>query len=230
MRNMMRYLTVGLLAFVTFSSTSLKADLPFIAEQHNPAQITFTTDAAGLHVEILTEHLYIRSVEATEEEYDNYAELFGDRLVMEKYGAGNTRTPEEIRQRIDESWVKRWRKHDPFSGLAVFERLACGNLRFIGHIILGHGDLPGESELAFLFMPFAWNHGYGKEAAKAVAWDYAAALIHRGYEVEGEPLRRITATTRSDNVYSEKILLDLGMQYIGSEEKYGALRLFYVLE
>src|ERR1700722_8586306 len=135
------------------------------------AEVCFTLDdLKGLFVTIDTDRLHLRSIEPTEDYYDAYFSLFGDPAVMEKYATGQTKTKEEIQSRIDNSWVKRWRENDPYSALAIFTR---DTGEFIGHIVLGHGDDPGQSEIAFLLLKRYWDHGYGTEAVMAVVHDYA---------------------------------------------------------
>ena len=104
----------------------------------------------GLSVTIDTNRLHIRSVEATEADYDRYAALFGAKDVMGKFATGQTKTRDEMRTRINDIWVKRWHENDPYTGLAVFRNDTDD---FLGHVVLGHGDVAGESELAYLFNP-----------------------------------------------------------------------------
>lgn len=190
------------------------------------ANINFFSDPQeGLSVTIDTDRLHIRSVEATEEDYDRYAALFGDKEVMKKYATGQTKTREEIKTRIN-GWVKRWLEHDPYSGFAVFKK---DTKEFVGHIVLGHGDRPGESELAGLGNQGFWKKGYGKEAAMAIVREYAPATVREGYFLEGKPLERIVATARPDVPASKRILEKVGMQFVRAEEKFGAMRHHYAI-
>lgn len=184
--------------------------------------INFYSNERSLSVSIDTPRLHIRSVEATEEEYDRYAALFGDPRVMEKFATGETKTREEIAERIQKIWSQRWQNKDPYTGLAVFK---SDTNEFIGHIVLGHGDSPGEAELAYLFHHAHWGKGYGSEAARAVVTEYAPATVKEGYLLEGKPLERIVATCRADNAPSYYILKKkLGMMYGKSEIRYGNVR------
>lgn len=132
-----------------------------------------------------------------------------------------------MRARITNIWAKRWQENDPYSGLAIFKK-DTGD--FLGHIILGHGDAAGESELAYLFNRAHWRKGYGTEAATAVVKEYAPATVQEGYTLEGKPLGRIVATARPDNPASCRILQKTGMHFVCAEEKYGALRHQYSIE
>ncbi len=186
----------------------------------------FSDDQAGLSVTIDTEHLHIRSIEATEDEYNRYADLFGNRDVMEKFATGQTKTREEIKTRINAVWVKRWHECDPYSGFAVFKK---GTNEFLGHVVLGHGDRPGVTELAGLGYQSFWDKGYGSEAATAMVREYAPATVQEGYLLDGKPLERIIATARPDNPASGRILEKTGMQLVRKEEKYGAMRHHYAI-
>lgn len=185
--------------------------------------VQFSTSAQGLDVTIETDRLKIRSIRPDPDTYDNYASLFGNAKVMEKYANGQTKTREQIQERIDKIWAKRWKEKDPYSGLAVFHK----NGQFIGHVILGHGDAPGEAEIAYLFVPSAWKQHYGSEAVAALVNQYAPATIANGYLLEGKPLTKITATARPDNPASVRILEKLGMHFDKKDEKYGAIRHYY---
>jgi len=181
----------------------------------------FLNDDAELTVTIDTDRLHIRSVEASEKDFGSYAALFGDQDVMGKFATGQTKTREEMETRIKETWVKRWHQNDPYSGLAVFKKDTDD---FLGHVVIGHGDEAGQSELAYLFMKNHWGKRFGSEAVNAVVKEYAPATVKEGYTLDGKALEKITATTRPDNPASVKILTNLGMHKIGEEEKYGAVR------
>lgn len=180
----------------------------------------FLNDDDALTVTIDTERLHIRSVEASEKDYGCYAALFGDQDVMQRYATGQIKTREEIETRIKDIWVKRWHQNEPYAGLAVFME---DRNEFLGHVVIGHGDAPGQSELAYLFKKNHWGKGFGKEAVTAVVKEYAPATVMEGYTLEGKTLETIMATARPDNPGSVKILERL-MHKVGESEKYGALR------
>jgi ribosomal-protein-alanine N-acetyltransferase len=184
----------------------------------------YLNDHDSLTVKIHTERLHMRSVEPSEKDCSSYAALFGDPEVMGKYATGQTKTPEEIQTRIKDTWVKRWQQGDPYSALAVFKD---DTDEFIGHVVIGHGDEAGQSELAYLFKKDHWNKGYGTEAVTAVVKEYAPATVEEGHTLDGTPLEKITATARPDNPASVKILEKLGMHKTGEDNKFGALRHHY---
>lgn len=173
----------------------------------------------ALSVTVDTENLHMRSTMV--EDCDSYVKLFGDPDVMSKFATGETRPKEAVESRLKDIWVKRWQQNDPYNGLAVFKNETD---EFIGHVVIGHGDAPGQSELAYLFMKNHWGKGYGTEVATAIVKDYARATIEEGYTLEGKTLETITATARPDNPGSVRILEKLGMHKICEEEKYKAMR------
>ncbi len=140
---------------------------------------------------------------------------------MRKFATGQTKTREEVVARIKDVWVKRWHQNDPYNGLAAFKK---DTDEFLGHVVLGHSGVQGQSEHAYLFMKNYWGKGFGTEAVPAVVKDYAPATVKEGYTLEGKTLEKIIATARPDNPGSVKILEKLGMHKIGEEEKYEALR------
>jgi ribosomal-protein-alanine N-acetyltransferase len=201
---------------------SFTSSISSIHTYHGSSEVNFfLNEHDALTVTIDTDRLHIRSVEASEENYVSYAALFGDQDVMSKFATGQTKTREEMETRIKDVWVKRWYQNDPYTGLAAFKK---DTDEFLGHVVIGHGDAPGQSELAYLFMKNHWGKGFGTEAVTAVVKEYAPATVMEGYTLEGKTLEKITATARPDNPGSVKILEKLGMHKIGEEEKYGALR------
>lgn len=189
------------------------------------ATVNFSQVGAHLSVTIQTERLHIRSVEP--EYLDYYAALYGDKNVMKTIATGQIKTKAEIQERINNIWVKRWRENDPFSGLAVFEK-STGN--FLGHIVLGHGELPGEAEVSYLFHQKYWGNRIGTEAVTAVIKEYAPALAQKGYTVNGARFEKIVATAKPENKGSWRILQNLGMHLVKTEKKFGALRHHYSID
>lgn len=98
---------------------------------------------------------------------------------------------------------------------------------FVGHVILGHGDEPGQSELAGLSLKHHWRSGYGVQAGTAVVREYAPAIVMEGFLLDGKALERITATARTDNKGSVGCLEKYKMRKVSEEVKYGATRYNY---
>ncbi len=186
----------------------------------NHSIVNFYVDEnEALSVTIDTKNLHMRTV--VKDDCDSYVKLFGDPDVMGKFATGETKTKEETESRIEGVWMKRWRQNDPYNGLAVFEKSTSD---FVGHVVLGHGDRAGESQLAYLFLKNHWGKGFGSEAVSAVVKNYAPATIDEGYTLEGETLDTIVATARPDNLASVRILEKQGMTKFAEEVKYNSMR------
>lgn len=178
----------------------------------------------ALSVTVDTKRLHMRS--ATIEDCDSYVKLFGDPEVMSKFGTGETISKEMIETRIKDVWSERWNQNDPYSNLAVFKKSTD---EFIGNVVLRHGDVPGQFELAYLFKKSHWGNGFASEAAMAIVKDYSRATIQEGYTIEGKTLETINATARPDNPGSIRILEKLGMHKISEQIKYNALRCHFTI-
>lgn len=185
--------------------------------------IDFVTSPNGLSVTIDTERLRLHSIEATDEEVDRSAVLYGSREVMAKFATGETRSRDDVIKRIKDVWARRWHEGDPYSAFSVFKK---DTGEFLGHVVLGH-SAPGISEIAYLFQRAHWGKGYGSEAVQAIVRDYALATVRAGYLLDGKPLEKIVATARPDNPASVRILQKAGMELVSEEEKYGSLRHHY---
>lgn len=186
----------------------------------------YRDDQKGLSVTIDTERLHIRNIK--KEDFNHYETLFGDPTTMETFAEGKTYTSEELAHLINEIWVKRWQKHDPYSALAIFNN---DQNEFIGHVMLGPGNKkPGEAELGYVIQKERWGHGYAAEAATAVVKEFGPALVQEGYPINGKPLERIFATASMDNEGSQRVLQKVGMQQENQEEKHGAMRTLYSMD
>jgi RimJ/RimL family protein N-acetyltransferase len=184
----------------------------------SPTSIVFTKKDGGLHVTIETQRLRIESV--TQKCLADYEALCGSQAVMKTYHDGIPRTKEWVQQRMD-AWTKRWADGDPYSPFAIFDKKTN---QFIGNIVAGHGDLPGESEIAYLLKEDAWGKHYGTEAASALVRNYLPQTVQKGYKLDGQVLYNLCATARVDNLGSVRILQGLGMSALETSYKYGALR------
>lgn len=203
------------LPMASFSIPKPPADSQLYMEKGNDGAVLLS---------ITTERLNISPVSSAEiDDYHRF--LFSNPKVMEKFGTGEVRTRTFVEDRIA-NWIQRWESGDPFGAYAI--RLNSGE--FVGHIVLGHGDDPGHSELAYLIRDDYWGRGYGSEAAQAVVQNIAPILRAYGFSVEGETFSYIDATARPDNPASIKILEQLGMKVIGTSEKFGAFREHFRIE
>lgn len=192
------------------------------------ANIQLTKDEENhLSVTIKTSRLILRNLQSTSEDYANYIQIYGNPLVMKTFATGQTKTPEEMMKRIQNIWLKRWNQNDPYAALSVFTQQPE---KFIGVAILGHSDKPKESEIAFLLLPEFWNQKYATEAVSALIFAYSSVTRAEHFSMDGGPLEQIIATSRVDNLYSNKIFENLGMTLYKKDEKFGGLRNHYIIK
>ena len=179
--------------------------------------VRFEENGESLRVEIETTQLRLRSV--SESDLSAYHTLYTDAKTMQKFTDNEERLQkmgedawkgqqmENIAKRVA-LWVKRWNvEHDPFTAFVILKK---DSWEMIGHIVAGHGDNPGESELAYIIHERHWHKGYGKEAVGAIVLQYLAALRENEALVDGAPFKTVTATTRLENLYSARILENYG--------------------
>ncbi|MBI2742603.1 MAG: GNAT family N-acetyltransferase [Chlamydiales bacterium] len=191
-------------------------------------QLSATIDTDRLHIESLGPQN--DNPRSTEETHALYASLYGNTEVMEKFAGGKTKSPEDTAKLVN-NWIKRWQSGDPFGGMAIYLKETG---EFVGHIVLGHGDNPGESSLAGLGNARFWNSGYGTEAAVALVEDFAPLTVQEDYrflitdkdgQVSKPLLNKIAATAKTDNGASVAILSKkLKMKDAGIWEEHGAPR------
>jgi RimJ/RimL family protein N-acetyltransferase len=180
-----------------------------------------SSDTRALDVRIQTPRLTLRSAQTSD--FDAYCSLYCNEETMTYYVRGTPKTPEWVTSRLS-CWVQRWIDGDPFSALAIFKEE-----EFIGHIVMGYGDRPGQSEIAFVILPEYWMRGYGTEAVEAVLKHYAPEIARRQVKVNGAPLEVVEATTKPDNIAANKIL----MRYMScdrQEYRYDGIRNVYALQ
>lgn len=192
--------------------------------------VNFTSIDGKLSAEMQTDNLFLRSVKR--EDLDNYVRLYTDIDTVRDYADYGKRYQEEgpelwkqkqtenIAKRID-TLVNRWENGVPFSAFAIFKGSEAKEDQFIGHVVAGFGENPGESEAALVIKKEEWNKGYGTEVVKAMR-AYLSVIRDLGYEIKDEPFKAIVATARSDNPYSLKLMESAGMQKRSEiENRYG---------
>ncbi len=173
----------------------------------------------ALRAVITTERLLLRSV--TSADTSAYVALYGDAEVMAKYGDGRPVSAETITNRVQNTWVRRWEQGIPFSAFAILEK---GTDQFIGHIVVGFGDAPGQGALAYLIHKTYWNRKIGSEAADAIVRHFMSFIFEQRYSIENAVFRTLEATARLDNPASRAILCKVGLRRVRQEERYGAER------
>ena len=186
------------------------------------AEVTIEHRTDGsIGVTIETERLKIAPV--THADANDYCtHLFSDSNVMEKFATGEVRRRDYVDGRIN-AWVERWKSGDPFGGFVIRDKSG----EFIGHVVLGHGEDPGHSEIAYLIRADKWRQGYGSEAVRGVVQGLAPLLRAYGYSLENHDFRFIDATARPDNPGSGRILSNMGMKVVSTSEKFNASREHY---
>jgi RimJ/RimL family protein N-acetyltransferase len=191
----------------------------------SPGEVTvhFLKKGNLSHIRIETPRLLLRPV--ISEDLENYAALYGDPQVMEKFATGKTRERDQVKNNI-ETWVKRIGEGDPFVSMAIFLKETN---EFVGHVVLGHGDKPGQSAVDYLLNKKYWHQHLGSEALFAMIKKFAKKLYKRETKLEGEPFTEIVCCARLDNPASIKMIERVGFEKTGEKEKYGAMRSFYKL-
>lgn len=191
------------------------------------ASVSFDkNEERGLFVEITTKRLFIRSVvQSDAEKY--YQKIWGVADIMQWVSYGKTKTLEYVKDKIETTWLKRWKMNYPFSSLAIFEKSSG---EFVGHVILrDYKEERGTTEIYYAICQEQQKKGYGLEAASSVIYEFLPKLVAQEYCIRGEPIRKVFGTARVDNVGSVKIL-DALLTYEKEEIKWDKARRFYSLD
>ena len=163
-------------------------------------------DSGSLKVVIETEHLLAKSIQ--EDDIEDIKSLFANEVVMAKFGDGNPRLPDETEERMKNSWIHRWNQGDPKGGLVVSTK---DTNEFVGIIVAGESDSPGEAEIAYIIDEPFQGKGFGTEIVSALVGVYVPWIKARFKKCfKGESLTTIFASASPDNKPSWKILDKLG--------------------
>jgi RimJ/RimL family protein N-acetyltransferase len=173
----------------------------------------------AIQVQIETDNLRIST--PVDNDLDEWCRIFGSPDVMKQYLSGATVPRDAVQKRLDRA-VKRALGGDPFHMMSV--RNKSGQL--LGMIVAGHGDRPGESELAGLGGVEFQNQGYGKEATTALLHGLFPLFKDQPF-LDGAPLRKVVATALPDNLGSNRVMQNAGMNFEGLVSRSGALRNIY---
>lgn len=159
--------------------------------------------------------------------FKDYFDLFTNPITMKSFSQGMP-WEEKYIESIVESYSDEWKKGYLSSGFSVFNKKG----QFIGNVTIekAEGIEPpkkGEvAELYYLFKPEYWGQGYATEAVSAVMNSYLPIAINRGYKFDNIPLRELFATVRIDNLYSKKLLDNIGLSTTSIISKFGAERYY----
>lgn len=152
-----------------------------------------------------TERLVIRSVRP--EDAPDFQRLYSDPDVRRFLPPGPPATLESAR-----GIVERRLQLERERGFAGWHVSLSSTGDFIGSVALQPIERTGpEVELAYHYLPSAWNKGYGTEAAKAI--------LRYGFEMCG--LEQIIAICFAENIGSWRIMEKAGMTYAGLASYYG---------
>jgi Acetyltransferase (GNAT) domain len=176
-----------------------------------------------------------------------YEVTFADSQVMEKFATGKTLTPEIFLARM-KMQSDRSEKGYPFVGFVVENP---ENDDVLGYEVIGNGfdsddkPMPNTGELAYLFNKDYHRGGskglqdVGYECAGGLVVGYGEKLYNEKRKVNqsfneatdefenGTDFFIVTATSRTDNLGSARILEKLGFDYIGVNEKFGRGRFVF---
>ena len=157
-----------------------------------------------MRVRLHTDRLTLKSVDRGLE--DEYLKLFTCEKNMEMYLSGETKSKEWV-EKVLEKWSSRWEQGDTLSAFAIYLNDEQGHERdtFIGHVVAGYGDTPGESQFAIVIDHSYCRKGFGKEVLKAILTWFVPTLR----AVTG--VRTVAASAHPDNVASWKIMEALGL-------------------
>jgi RimJ/RimL family protein N-acetyltransferase len=156
-------------------------------------------------VRLETERLVIRSV--TPDDAPDFQRLFSDPDVRRYLPPGPPATLESAR-----ALVERRMQAEQERGYAGWHVSLKTTGEFVGSVALQPIERTGpEVELAYHYLPSAWNKGYGTEAARATL----------GYGFESCGLAQIIAICFPENIGSWRIMEKAGMSYVGTASYYG---------
>jgi len=156
---------------------------------------------------IETERLLLRIYKP--EELETVYKMLSDKDVTRFYPPGFRITREDVLSSLPRR-IKRWRERG-FAHLGVFEK---ENENLIGYCGLQFFDNTPEVEIYYGFFKDFWGKGFATEAAKA--------MLRFGFEETS--LDKIVAGTHPDNIASQKVLTNIGLN------KHEVLRRFYNID
>lgn len=210
-----------------------------------------TNEDGRLESHIYTQRFHSYSIYTHENKYENYSNnlkelyqlTFNDPVVMEKYATGEVRTQEFYENLINLQSL-RVSKNYPFHAFIVCD---IESDVVIGYEVLGNSGIDNVSEVAYLFRrDYCRNNEkkyVGYENVGALIWCYGERLyneqkhfVNMNYDnqtkqfIDGSIFKSILATSRTDNLASEKILRNLGFKETRIIEKFEHERFEFKLD
>ena len=197
----------GLFSLLLFCSLSAFAEITF--------EWRDLPNKKGLKVTITTERLTL--ISTSPEDIPSLTRLYQDPIVMHHFRNGQLWTTEYAEKRAN-TWISRWESNDPRGSFSVF--LRGDSQPYMGNAVLGVGDEPGRSEMAYLFFSEFWHQGYAFEAISILVNEYAPLLVAMDYDfgmgfpnAKKTPFLWIDATVGPENTASFRILDKLGFTH-----------------
>jgi RimJ/RimL family protein N-acetyltransferase len=206
--------------FMTMYASLLANPNPYTG----PIDLSFD-ESQDDHLEVHIETEALKGEFVNEGDIEDYLKLFADPLVMEKYAEGKPREKEAVEKRVRSSWMKRWQEDKmPYTAIAFRKN---DTDEFVSHVVAGSGDLPGQSEMAYITNRIFWGRGFTKQATTAVVNEFLPLMIQKEYKVECKPLNELLVTVRTDNPASIRVAVSLGMEMFKIEERFDSQRLHF---
>jgi ribosomal-protein-alanine N-acetyltransferase len=164
------------------------------------------------HGEIRTGRLLLRCF--TEEDFEAYARIMGDRNVGRWFPKGDGYTREESEKSLG-TILNHWDKH----GFGIWAIVDKTSGALLGRCGLNFIAETSEVEVDFVVTPDSWGRGYATEAGKAAL----------AYGFEKLNLDRIIALAKPDNTASRRVIEKIGMRYIKNAEYWGITCAYYAV-
>ena len=192
---------------------------------------------------IHTERFVAETLYTSEANFDDFSDqirdlyrlTFADDFVMERFGTGKIKTPEEFVDVVTRQSLRAL-NNDPFSVFIVTNK---SNDEVVGFEGIVNSVGANKRETFYLFRQDYQRHkgiyeNVGYENAGALIWGHGEELSKQALEsqefVARETFTGVYATARTDNWGSIKILENLGFTKRGVTEKFEAPRYEYVLD
>lgn len=198
--------------------------MPQSEKKRDAACIKFYPKKKGLHVEIETKQLLIRSY--AQEDFEKAVKLYGDEALTQFFDHGKPRSREETEELIQDK-IKYFSNFEPFGLFSIFSKKEA--------VFVGQADLipfsdPGVVEVGCIFDRQYHHRGFAREAIRALIFDYVKALGEREFKCNGSFIYKIIATAHPENHASKRLIENLGMMFDKLEERFGHPRLWFSLE
>jgi len=165
-----------------------------------------------IHPVLTTARLQLRGF--ADDDLDLLHRLYGDPEVMRHLGDGTPMSREVTQEKLA-SVVFRWLQ----LGIPLWAVFRKDDGAFLGRCGFSPYEPLNSIELAYTFVPPAWDQGFATEASRA--------CLRHAFEVLG--WEKIMCRTRPDNVRSRRVMEKLGFQFEREGLDIGGAAVFYWL-